>query len=77
VAEWNGGRVFYRLDYPDGCLPADEVLDRAFSRLGERHYNPLTNNCEHFARWCKIARPVSLQVTPRYCNTCFSIESYR
>lgn len=29
----------------------DEVLARAYSKLGERNYNLLFNNCEHFVRW--------------------------
>jgi Lecithin retinol acyltransferase len=28
-----------------------EVLERARSRLGERRYRVLTNNCEHFCAW--------------------------
>ena len=35
-----------------------ETVARARSKLGERGYNLLLNNCEHFALWCKtgIAR---------------------
>lgn len=29
----------------------DEVLARAYSRLGENEYNLLFNNCEHFVLW--------------------------
>ncbi len=31
---------------------ADTTIQRAESRLGERKYNLLLNNCEHFATWC-------------------------
>ncbi|MGL6281093.1 MAG: lecithin retinol acyltransferase family protein, partial [Microcoleaceae cyanobacterium] len=31
---------------------ADTTIYRAESRLGEREYNLLFNNCEHFATWC-------------------------
>jgi len=31
----------------------DEVIERARSRVGEKKYSLLTNNCEHFAVWCK------------------------
>lgn len=44
------------------CLPADEVVSRARSRLGEREYHLLKNNCEHFAMWCKTGISVSEQV---------------
>lgn len=33
-------------------LPISEIVDRANSSVGEEGYNLLTNNCEHFARWC-------------------------
>ena len=39
-----------------------EVLQRAMSRLGEREYDPFTNNCEHFARWCKTGLGCCTQV---------------
>ena len=29
------------------------TLKRAISRIGEKRYNLLFNNCEHFANWCK------------------------
>ena len=40
----------------------DLVIERAESRLGERQYNLLTNNCEHFATWSKTGRNVSQQL---------------
>lgn len=53
----------YRIDYlPDSCFPSDVVIDRAVSRLGEAKYNPFTENCEHFARWCKTGHHRSIQV---------------
>ena len=39
--------------YAEHCsLPTREILDRANSKVGEVGYNLLSNNCEHFARWC-------------------------
>ena len=53
----------YRIDYPHGDIcPAEQVVQRARSRLSEAKYNPFTNNCEHFARWCKTERAESGQV---------------
>ncbi|MBR3679558.1 MAG: lecithin retinol acyltransferase family protein [Oscillospiraceae bacterium] len=40
-----------------------ETVNRAKSRIGETHYNLLTNNCEHFAIWCKTGVNESLQVS--------------
>ena len=41
----------------------EETVSRARSRLGETNYNLFTNNCEHFAIWCKTGVSESLQVT--------------
>lgn len=39
-----------------------EILNRAESRLGERKYNLVTRNCEHFAFWCATGLSTSQQV---------------
>jgi hypothetical protein len=39
-----------------------EVVARARSRLRERSYRILTNNCEHFCEWCVHGRNRSLQI---------------
>lgn len=41
----------------------DIVVHRAESRLGERKYNLLFNNCEHFASWCKTGISESKQIS--------------
>lgn len=40
----------------------DVVIERATSRLGERQYDLLQNNCEHFANWCTTGRSESRQL---------------
>ena len=40
----------------------EETVQRAESRLGERCYDLATNNCEHFAIWCKTGVSESTQV---------------
>ena len=40
----------------------EETVRRAESRLGEKNYNIATNNCEHFAIWCKTGNSESTQV---------------
>ncbi|MBE9156501.1 lecithin retinol acyltransferase family protein [Nodosilinea sp. LEGE 06152] len=40
----------------------DTVMERATSRLGERQYDLLQNNCEHFANWCTTGRSESRQL---------------
>lgn len=40
----------------------DIVLARAYKRLGESKYCLFTNNCEHFAYWCKTGDHKSDQI---------------
>ena len=50
-------------EYSKGfCFVTDVVVARAESRLGERKYNLLFNNCEHFATWCKTGINDSKQI---------------
>ncbi|WP_035992490.1 lecithin retinol acyltransferase family protein [Leptolyngbya sp. KIOST-1] len=42
--------------------PPETVIERATSRLGERQYDLLLNNCEHFATWCTTGRSESRQL---------------
>jgi hypothetical protein len=44
------------------CFSAKEVVKRAESRLGEKGYSLLENNCEHYAVWCKTGEHESFQV---------------
>lgn len=41
----------------------EETVQRARSRLGETRYNLLTNNCDHFAIWCKTGVSESVQIS--------------
>lgn len=40
----------------------EETVKRAHDRIGEAEYNLLSNNCEHFAIWCKTGLNKSYQV---------------
>ncbi|MFB2893097.1 lecithin retinol acyltransferase family protein [Aerosakkonemataceae cyanobacterium BLCC-F50] len=55
------GGIIYVKKYEVSFIP-DVVVHRAESRLGERKYNLLFNNCEHFATWCKTGISFSQQV---------------
>ena len=46
----------------DRCFNPETVVSRAKSKLGERKYDPVTNNCEHFALWCKTGISSSEQI---------------
>ena len=43
-------------------LTPDAVIARAERRLGDRRFNVLFHNCEHFATWCKTGMSDSEQV---------------
>lgn len=49
------------IDYPEG-YSSGETLRRARSRIGEKGYDFLINNCDHFATKCKTGEHRSLQV---------------
>lgn len=54
---------WYVIKHPDDtCLPADEVVARAKSKLGESGYRLFKKNCEHFVMWCKTEISSSEQV---------------
>lgn len=40
--------------------PKEVVMVRALSRLGEENYHLITNNCEHFVRWCRNGPEINL-----------------
>jgi hypothetical protein len=61
LAEFGNGSAIERVAYRKS-LPAQEVVRRAVSWLGRRGYAVLSNNCEHFARWCKTGQHASEQV---------------
>ena len=41
---------------------SDDVIRRAESRIGEQRYDLFSNNCEHFATWCKTGKNESAQL---------------
>ncbi|MCS6813104.1 MAG: lecithin retinol acyltransferase family protein [Cyanobacteria bacterium] len=61
LEEFTDGRPIYVKTYKVSYIP-DVTVRRAESRLGEQEYNLLTNNCEHFATWCKTGVSRSAQV---------------
>ena len=63
LATFSRGNPVYLAEYSDGFgfIP-HVVVERAESRLGERKYNLLFNNCEHLASWCKTGVSESQQV---------------
>jgi tRNA(Ile)-lysidine synthase TilS/MesJ len=61
IETFSRGQKIHIRHYPIRYI-ADTVLNRAQSRLGEKQYNLLFNNCEHFATWCVTGVSKSQQV---------------
>lgn len=61
VAEFAAGSTVLRRAHRR-CLPTDDVVANAESRLGEASWNLIWNNCEHFASWCSTGSRASKQV---------------
>lgn len=67
----SGARVNNGMDNDVAPFPAQKILERALcvvhgeDRQSYTPYNVLTNNCEHFASWCRNGWSVSGQVARR------------
>jgi hypothetical protein len=55
-------RPVFVVAHAEPTLPAEEIIRRARSRIGERNYRLLTNNCEHFCEWALHGTARSFQV---------------
>lgn len=55
-----GGKLRVRR-YKD-AFPREKSARMALARLGEANYHLVSNNCEHFAHWCRTGIPWSKQV---------------
>jgi hypothetical protein len=60
--EFTEGREFNVNRSPPDLISGCDVVRRARSRLGERRYDLLENNCEHFCTWCQLEEPRSVQI---------------
>lgn len=50
------------LDSSVSVYSPSDTVKRAKSRIGEKLYNVMANNCEHFAMWCKTGKSESSQI---------------
>ena len=57
LSRFADGDDLYRVDEDTKYRPG-EIIYRAQSRLREKDYNILYNNCENFATWCRLGAPI-------------------
>lgn len=50
IEDFAKGATIYIVNTPR-LYKKDEVIQRAYSKLGEQEYNLFFNNCEHFVKW--------------------------
>lgn len=63
LKEFQGNSKYIKeVSYPNPCFSAEEIVERAMSRLAENRYSLVFNNCEHFAHWCVMGKSASRQV---------------
>lgn len=65
----DGAGQYFICKFPRHCrirgyhlFTKKETVERAYQRLGERQYDLVGNNCEHFALWCRTNISESSQV---------------
>ena len=62
ISSINGNSFSTQYLNPPDLGSGRDIVRRARSRLGERCYNLLENNCAHFCTWCQLGEPRSVQV---------------
>jgi hypothetical protein len=62
IKEFSEGRPYSIGRKPANRQRGEQIVRRARSRLGERCYHLLRNNCEHFCNWCQLGECRSEQV---------------
>ena len=62
MPEFMGNAKTVKTRLYDKCDNVMTTMHRATSRMREKSYNLIFNNCEHFATWCKTGKHQSEQV---------------
>ena len=75
LLEFCQGHGYRVMPYATRGYSREESIDRAYSRLGEAHYNTLLNNCEHFVRWCIEGFHYSKQINQLIATGCITHQA--
>jgi hypothetical protein len=62
IDEFTGGRVIWAETTFETSYTGEEVVRRAYLRVGEDRYRVVSNNCEHFCTWCMYGKSRSYQI---------------
>src|SRR6185295_4626644 len=62
LEQFCAGHGFARRVHAGSGYTPTEIVERARSRIGERRYDLLANNCEHFCEWAIMGQSSSVQV---------------
>lgn len=62
LAEFAHGHPVWVRQSPGARFVGVEVVQRAYSRIGEDRYRLISNNCEHFCMWCLYGESRSDQI---------------
>ncbi len=73
--EFCDGDTPFILEYSE-CFSANKTIRLAREKMGEKDYGLFTNNCEHFARYCKTGEIKSDQVTDVFTVTGAAVGTY-
>ena len=69
LREFSQGNAIRVQVHPCRRFSGKKSVERAHARLGERKYNLLLNNCEHFVMWCIEGESASPQVRQAVVST--------
>jgi len=62
IEKFLNGKNYKVIPHPNKTYSNEDIVKRAYSRIGENDYGLIGNNCEHFAHWCIYGVDTSQQV---------------
>jgi hypothetical protein len=75
IVDFAAGSEIWIKPVPCAKYVGSDAIRRARSRLGEKRYRLLTNNCEHFCSWCLFGQSRSDQVRQCFAHPCRAMNT--